>query len=255
MFIGGPLLVLALHTLTGTTVVLIATAAIVFAGCALLLTAPPTRTWKPSCTRTHSLGPIRTPGLRALAAALFGAGITLGALNVVALAAAERHHAEYLSTMMPAALAVGSPIGGFLYGRRTWPGSPTRQLRAIGCGFAVGSLPTLADPAPALAITAAVLPGLFPAPRLVTGFHTLDFLVPRLLSLRRRPGSSPLRAWDRPLGSHSRGSCRRPLLPRQPQVLPPAGPQPGSSCSGPHAATSSLLPTALRWRPLNPNVR
>ncbi|TLQ39269.1 MFS transporter [Streptomyces marianii] len=179
VFIGGPLLVLALHTLTGTTLVLIATAAIVLAGCALFLTTPPTRTWKPSYTPTHWLGPIRIPGLRALAAALFGAGITLGALNVVALAAAERHHAEYLSTMMPAALAAGSLIGGLLYGRRTWPGSPTRQLLAIGGGFAVGSLPMLADPIPALAITTAVLPGLFLAPLLVTAFHTLDFLVPR----------------------------------------------------------------------------
>lgn len=179
VFIGGPLLVLALQTLTGTTLVLIATAAIVLAGCALFLTAPPTRTWKPSCTRTHWLGPVRIPGLRALAAALFGAGITLGALNVVALAAAERHHAEYLSTMMPAALAVGSLIGGLLYGRRTSLGSPTRQLLATGCGFAAGSLPMLADPAPALAITTAVLPGLFLAPLLVTAFHTLDYLVPR----------------------------------------------------------------------------
>ncbi|WP_328791459.1 MULTISPECIES: hypothetical protein [unclassified Streptomyces] len=82
--------------------------------------------------------------------------------------------------MTPAALAVGSLIGGLLYGRRTWPGTPTRQLRTLGCGFAVGSLPMLADPDPdpALAITAAVLPGLFLAPLLVTAFHTLDFLGP-----------------------------------------------------------------------------
>ncbi|WP_435884520.1 hypothetical protein [Streptomyces toxytricini] len=63
LFIGGPLLALALHALTGTTVVLIAT-------------------WKPSRTRTHRLGPCRTPGLRALAAALFGTGSALRALNV-----------------------------------------------------------------------------------------------------------------------------------------------------------------------------
>ncbi|WP_328964220.1 hypothetical protein [Streptomyces virginiae] len=60
------------------------------------------------------------------------------------LAAAERHHAEYLSTMTPAALAGGSLIGGLLYGRRTWPGTPTRQLRTLGSGFAVGSLPGIA---------------------------------------------------------------------------------------------------------------
>jgi predicted MFS family arabinose efflux permease len=34
----------------------------------------------------------------------------------------------------------------------------------------------LADPAPPLAVAAAVLPGLFLAPLLVTGFHALDVL-------------------------------------------------------------------------------
>lgn len=81
--------------------------------------------------------------------------------------------------MIPAALAVGSLTGGLLFGRRTWPGSPARQLLLIGAGFLLGSLPMLADPAPTLAIAAAVLPGLFLAPLLVTGFHALDVLVPR----------------------------------------------------------------------------
>nr|WP_060880520.1 MFS transporter [Streptomyces scabiei] len=177
VFIGGPLLVLGLDTLTGTVLVLTGTAAIGLAGAGLFLSAPPTRTWQPLPTRTHWLGPIRVPGLRALAGALFGAGITLGALNVVALAAGERHHADYLSTLIPAALAVGSLTGGLLYGRRTWPGSLARQLLFIGGGFLIGSLPMLADPAPALAIAAAVLPGLFLAPLLVTAFHALDVLV------------------------------------------------------------------------------
>ncbi|MCX4826566.1 MFS transporter [Streptomyces sp. NBC_01142] len=158
VFIGGPLLVLGLDAVNGTALVLTATAVIGGVGAALFLTAPPTRTWQPVPTRTHWIGPIRVPGLRALAAALFGAGITLGALNVVALAAAERHHAGYLVTLIPAALAVGSLTGGLLYGRRTWPGSPARQLLFIGGGFLLGSLPMLADPVPALAIAAAVLP-------------------------------------------------------------------------------------------------
>ncbi|MFG2210568.1 MFS transporter [Streptomyces sp. NPDC048638] len=179
VFIGGPLLVLGLDAVASTGLVLTATAAIGLAGAALFLSAPPTRSWQPDLTRAHWLGPIRLPGLRALAAALFGAGISLGALNVVALAAGERHHAGYLSTMIPAALAVGSLTGGLLYGRRPWPSSPTRQLLLIGTGFLLGSLPMLTDPAPALAIAVAVLPGLFLAPLLVTGFHALDVLVPR----------------------------------------------------------------------------
>ncbi|MEW1760389.1 MFS transporter [Streptomyces cyaneofuscatus] len=179
VFIAGPLLVLALDAVTGTPLVLTATAAVGLAGAALFLSTPPARSWQPVPDRTHWLGPLRVPGLRALAAALFGAGITLGALNVVALAAAERHHAGYLSTLIPAALAIGSLTGGLLYGRRSWPGSPARQLRLIAIGFLLGTLPMLADPAPALAIAVAVVPGLFLAPLLVTAFHALDGLVPR----------------------------------------------------------------------------
>ncbi|MBQ0890706.1 MFS transporter [Streptomyces sp. RM72] len=178
VFIAGPLLVLALDTLTGTALVLTATAVSGLAGTVLFLSAQPARTWQPAPTRAHWLGPIRSAGLRALAAALFGAGITLGALNVVALAAAERHHADYLATLIPAALAVGSLTGGLLYGRRRWPGSPARQLLLLAGGLFLGGLPMLADPAPAAAVAAAVLPGLFLAPLLVTGFHALDDLVP-----------------------------------------------------------------------------
>lgn len=97
---------------------------------------------------------------------------------MVALAAAERHHADYLATLIPAALAAGSLTGGLLYGRRRWPGSPARQLLLLAGGLFLGALPMLADPAPAAAVATAVLPGLFLAPLLVTGFHALDDLVP-----------------------------------------------------------------------------
>ncbi|WP_420716489.1 MFS transporter [Streptomyces sp. H27-H1] len=55
VFIGGPLLVLAPHTLTGTTVVPIATAAIVLAGCALFLTAPPAAPHVEAVLHPHAL--------------------------------------------------------------------------------------------------------------------------------------------------------------------------------------------------------
>jgi hypothetical protein len=79
---------------------------------------------------------------------------------------------------MPAALSVGSTLGGLLYGRRTWPGGTTAQLAAAAGGFAAGWLPLLADPAPAAAVTCAALPGLFLAPLLAAAFTTVDALAP-----------------------------------------------------------------------------
>jgi MFS family permease len=178
VFIAGPLLVLALQP-SGPVVLLTTTAAVGLAGTALLLSAAPARTWQ--AVLAHSadwLGPLRARGLQALAAALFGVGITLGSLNVYAVAAAEHHAAPHAATLIPAALAVGSLLGGLCYGRRRWPGTPPVQLGILGAGFLTAALPLLTDPAPGLAISAALLPGVFLAPLLVVSFHTLDVLVP-----------------------------------------------------------------------------
>jgi Major Facilitator Superfamily len=178
VFIAGPLLVLGLDAAAGTALVLAATAAVGAAGAVLFLSVPPIRAWLPVATRAHWLGPLRVPGLRALVAALFGIGITLGALNVAGVAAGERHDAGYLATTIPAALAAGSLLGGLYYGRHSWPGSVARQLLVIGAGFLLGTVPMLTDPAPHLAVGSAALTGLFLAPLLVTSFHALDVLVP-----------------------------------------------------------------------------
>lgn len=177
VFIAGPLLVLALQP-AGPVLLLITTAVIGLAGTALLLSASPARTWQAVTRTTDWLGPLRARGLQALAAALFGVGITLGSLNVYAVAAAEHHAAPHAATLIPAALAVGSLIGGLCYGRRRWPGAPAAQLGFLATGFLTAALPLLTDPAPRAAIAAALLPGLFLAPLLVVSFHALDALVP-----------------------------------------------------------------------------
>ncbi|WP_331752869.1 MFS transporter (plasmid) [Streptomyces sp. NBC_00637] len=177
VFIVGPLLVLALQP-AGPVLLLSTTAAAGLAGTALLLSASPARTWQ--ATVAHStdwLGPLRARGLQALAAVLFGVGITLGSLNVYAVAAAESHAAPHAATLIPAALAVGSLLGGLCYGSRRWPGAPVTQLGILGAGFLTAALPLLTDPAPGVAIAAALLPGVFLAPLLVVSFHTLDVLV------------------------------------------------------------------------------
>ncbi|MFI9311068.1 MFS transporter [Streptomyces triculaminicus] len=179
VFIAGPLLVLALEAITGPRTVLTATAVIGLAGTALFATTPPARTWQPTPTASRDwLGPLAPTGTRLLAVGLFGAGVTLGALNVVALTTSERHHAGYLATLIPAALAVGSLTGGLLYGRRQWRTTPAAQLRHASTGLLLGLLPLLTDPPTPLAIIAAALPGLFLAPTLITCFTALEDLAP-----------------------------------------------------------------------------
>ncbi|MFF4205585.1 MFS transporter [Streptomyces sp. NPDC001668] len=180
VFIAGPLLVLLLDTALGARTALAACAVLVLGGTLLLATAPPARTWMPPGTRhTRRVSPLRLRGPRVLAAALFGAGIALGAMNIVALELAETHHTPALSTLIPAALAAGSLTGGLVYGRRTWSGPPTGHLLATAGCLLGGLLPTLVAPPPLLAVLTALLPGLFLAPLLVQTFAGLDQLAPQ----------------------------------------------------------------------------
>ncbi|MFE6272240.1 MFS transporter [Streptomyces goshikiensis] len=179
VFIAGPLLVLGIDAAGGAGLVLAATTVLGLLGTVLFATSRPSREHRPAPPeRADWLGPLRAPGPRILAAALLGAGIALGALNVAALALAERHHAPALSTLIPAALAVGSLSGGLLYGRRVWPGSASGQLLGAATGLFLGLLPTLTVSGPIGAVASAVLPGLFLAPLLVACFASLDHLAP-----------------------------------------------------------------------------
>ncbi|MCX4751251.1 MFS transporter [Kitasatospora sp. NBC_01287] len=181
VFIAGPLLAAGISAATGPHGALVATAALGLLGTGMVITAEPSLAWTPntSAQRMHWMGPLRVPGLRVLFAALAGIGVALGAVNVLALAAAERHHASWLAGVMPAALSIGSMIGGLAYGRHTWPGTPARHLVTASVGFAAGWLPLLPDPAPAVAVVLAALPGIFLAPLLTAGFLTVDRLAPK----------------------------------------------------------------------------
>ncbi|MER7702402.1 MFS transporter [Kitasatospora sp. NPDC097605] len=180
VFVIGPLLATGFAAGAGATAALAATAALGLLGTGMVVTAEPSSSWTPNATagRTHSLGPLRVPGLRVLFAALAGTGVALGAVNVLALAAAERHHAGWLAGVMPAALSVGSMLGGLAYGRRVWPGAPARHLVTAATGFAAGWVVLLPDPVPVVAMLGAVLPGSFLAPLLTAAFLTVDRLTP-----------------------------------------------------------------------------
>ncbi|MEE1786913.1 MFS transporter [Streptomyces sp. SP17BM10] len=180
VFVIGPLLATGFAAGAGAPAALTATAALGLLGAGLVVTAEPSLAWRPSAPaeRAHRMGPLRVPGLRVLFAALTGTGVALGAVNVLALAAAERHHASWLVGVMPAALSVGSMLGGLAYGRRAWPGSPARHLVAASIGFAAGWMVLLPDPVPAVAVLGAVLPGSFLAPLLTAAFLTVDRLSP-----------------------------------------------------------------------------
>lgn len=179
VYIAGPLLVLAINTVAGPAELLTATAAVGAAGVGLLLSAlPPSPPGLQDTPRTAPRrgGALRAPGTRALAGAMGGVGIAIGAVNIVAITLAERHHISALATLVPAALGAGSLTGGLLFGSRTWRRPLSVQLLGAAAGILLGLLPLLAGPPAPLALATVAAAGLSLAPLLVTAFHALDHL-------------------------------------------------------------------------------
>lgn len=179
LYIAGPLLASWLATTHGPDTALTATAALGLVGTAVVLTAAPSRTWRPA-TADGAAGRERLmgAGLVLLCTALAGTGFALGAMTVWAADMASTHRLAMLSGVLPAAFSTGSFLGGLIYARRTWPGTTTTQLITTSALFLLGWVPLLAQPAPRAAIALAVVPGLFLTLIITNGFHTVDSLAP-----------------------------------------------------------------------------
>ncbi|MFJ4973594.1 MFS transporter [Streptomyces sp. NPDC088755] len=180
LHILGPVLVAALASAYSPALALATTAALGLAGTLVVATTPPSRRWRPRPAQSEG-GAARRLSSRPLVAlfvALLGVGFALGALTVWAVSMARIHHTDILSGLLPAAFSSGSLLGGLVYGRRTWPGSTSHQLRLGSAAFLAGWLPLLALPGPHAATATVMLPGTFLTVLVATAYVTTDELAP-----------------------------------------------------------------------------
>lgn len=122
--------------------------------------------------------PLRRPGFARVLVVLFGVGVVLGTIEVVAPAVAISHHHRGASGLLLAALSVGSAVGGLTYGHVSWRSALGSRMQV--CGAAMGAL-TLATAFLTTVLgfaLGAVAIGLFLAPSLVTGYLAAEHLVP-----------------------------------------------------------------------------
>ncbi|OIV38407.1 MFS transporter [Mangrovactinospora gilvigrisea] len=175
LFVAGPLLVTLFADGLSTAWGLVLTGLLGLAGALVVITAPPSRSWRPGPREAHWLGPLRSPGLLALFGAFLFVGVALGAMNVGALGYAARIGDRNASGVLLAAFSFGALLGGVGYGSRTWTGRPERRLRLLTAALAVCFLPPALGPGllPAMAALTA-LAGLFLAPSLACAFLVVD---------------------------------------------------------------------------------
>ncbi|WP_405591643.1 MFS transporter [Streptomyces sp. NBC_01092] len=179
IYIAGPPLVATLSALHGPGAAMTVTAVLGLVGASVMLSTAPCRKWRPAGARTGGfLGPLQHDGLRLLFLAFSGVGFALGAVNVWAVSMADRHGMALLSGVIPAALSVGSLVGGVLYGRCRWPGGLSGQLLTAALLFALAWGPLAASPGPLVATALTALPGLFLTVLITSAFLTVDALAP-----------------------------------------------------------------------------
>ncbi|WP_328787020.1 MFS transporter [Streptomyces avidinii] len=178
LYIAGPLLASWLATTHGPNTALTATAALSLVGTAVVLTATPSRTWRPATTGATGTERLTSAGLTALYTALAGTGCAFGAMNVWAAGMAATHGLAMLSGVLPAAFSTGSLLGSLIYARRARPGTTPTRLITTSALFLIGWGPLLAQPGPRTAIALTAIPGLFFTLIITHGFHTVDVLAP-----------------------------------------------------------------------------
>ncbi|AJE81707.1 transport protein [Streptomyces albus] len=179
IYVAGPPLVAALSALQSPGTAMTLTAVLGLLGASTVLSAAPSRRWHPEATRTGGfLGPLQHGGLRLLFLAICGVGFALGSMNVWAVSMADQHRMTLLSGVIPAALSLGSLVGGVLYGRLRRPARQGAQLRTAAALFALAWVPLAAHPDPIAATALTALPGLFLTALITSAFLTVDALAP-----------------------------------------------------------------------------
>jgi hypothetical protein len=121
--------------------------------------------------------PLRAPGFARLLTVMFGVGIALGGVELVAVGSGG--HGASAGTLV-ATVALGGAIGSVAYGRRTWRRALGAQLGVLCAALTCALLVAVATTAsPALLPLALFLSGLAIAPALVVGYGLADRLTDR----------------------------------------------------------------------------
>ncbi len=177
-FVTGPILAAALVDLVAPWVAVVvaglamAVATVLFGRSELIRGIPGT----PATIRG---GALRVPGVRVLMGVFALVGVGFGTLDILAPAVAEANLRPTLAGFVLAAFALGSAVGGLVYGSRTWPGTRHGRLLVLLVGLMVSlSAVTLVLDDLVWFAVVAMVGGIVIAPAVVIIFALADDLAP-----------------------------------------------------------------------------
>jgi MFS family permease len=177
-YVLWPVVVGVLAATAGPVWALLVAASVELCGTLLFVSVPLVRSWRDEGRHAGLFGALAAPGFRLLAAVQVPFGMTFGAFDVAAPALALKSDAAWATGVAMATLAIGSMLGGLLYGARSWRAPARRRFLWLLTAVSLGFLPiAFAWSVPALIALAAVA-GLAVAPTIATVFALIDDVAP-----------------------------------------------------------------------------
>jgi MFS family permease len=179
LFVASPLLAAFLVAAFSAQVAVLVLILVEFAGVVAFTATPASRSWRSDAREAGRLGALESPGMRTLVLASLPFGMVFGALDVAAPAFADLHGAAESAGIALAALALGSMVGGLIYGSRSWPWDlPARYLVLLVALAGMVALAALSPGLPLFVLLLAVA-GLVVAPATTIIYTLLDRVAPR----------------------------------------------------------------------------
>ncbi|MEU4832283.1 MFS transporter [Streptosporangium sp. NPDC023615] len=192
LFVTGPLLAGLLTVFATPAAGVALSAVLVLTGTFAFVSSPAVRTAWASHTGTPYGGPRTGPASAASASASrwrrmrdtaglgrpvavsAAVGLCLGALNLLVVVFAERHHQAAAVAWVEAALAAGSAVGGLAYGAVSWRISGHVRLPVLATALGLTLAATGLSPNLYVLVAMVGVAGLFVAPALTTAYLLAD---------------------------------------------------------------------------------
>jgi MFS family permease len=178
-FILGPILAAVLVAVWSAAAAVIVITLLKTAGTLAFAATPASRRWRGEqhAGPRHWLGPLASPGMRAMLVADIPFGAFIGLLDVAVPAFAKEEGSTALAGVLLAALAIGSMVGGVVYGSRPRTLSGTRYAQ-IAALQALLTVPLIFADSPVALGVGMALAGLAVAPLSVVGSGITDVVAP-----------------------------------------------------------------------------
>jgi predicted MFS family arabinose efflux permease len=180
-FVLGPALVAGLSALIGPAAALVASGLASMAGAVAMATTRGVRAVHPEADVTHRrAGPLTSPAVRALLLTVVWIGTSFGAVEVAMPAFAEDVGSRPAAAgVLLAVWALGSMLGGLLYGALHSSRPPAQQMGFLVIALAVGSVLPMVAPGALTMALALLLYGTTIAPFMACNALLLGASAPR----------------------------------------------------------------------------